>query len=106
MFRLSLGLKEALQDTVDTFNKAHNPSGIPWKEHKRPNDENAASAVSESRGIFLPSCYKTVQELESEDAYVFIHVDNPGVHINFKVNMAKDGNKLYLICETYYGLLY
>ena len=90
---------------MDTFNKAHNPSGIPWKEQKRPNEETVASLESGSRGVFLPPCSKTLQELESEGAYVFVNVANPRVNMNFKVIMAKDGNKLYLICEEA-GLFY
>jgi hypothetical protein len=99
LFSLGPGLKKALQDTVDTFNKAHNPSGIPWKEQKRPNEDTVASLESGSRGVFLPPCSKTLQELESEGAYVFVSVSNPRVNMNFKVIMAKDGSNLYLICE-------
>jgi hypothetical protein len=37
LFSLVPGINQALQDTMDTFNKTHNPSSIPWKEDKRPN---------------------------------------------------------------------
>ena len=74
LFIFEPGLKKALQDTVDTFNKAHNPSGIPWKGQKRPNEETVASLESGSRGVSLPPCSKALQELESEGAYVFVNV--------------------------------
>jgi len=51
LFSLDIGLKNAVQDTVDTFSKARNPSSIPWKGHTRPNEDNATSAESESRGV-------------------------------------------------------
>ena len=79
LFSLDPGFKKALQDTVDTFNKAHNTSGITWKEHQMPNEENVASAESESRGVFIPPCSKTLQELESEGAHVFVNVAIPRV---------------------------
>ena len=52
LFSLDQGLKKALQDTMDTFNKAHNQSHIRWKEQKGPNQENVASLdVWESRRL-------------------------------------------------------
>ena len=98
LFGLDPTLKKTLEETVNTFNKTHNPSGIPWKELKRPNEQDVASAESGSRGVFLPPCSKTLQELESEGAYIFTHVANARVNMNFKVIIPKDGNKLYLTC--------
>ena len=95
LFGLDGILKKTLQDTVDAFNKAHNPSGVPWKESKRPNTVDAASAESESRGVFLPPCSKTVQDLESEGAYVFTHTATPCVNMDFQILIPSDGSKIY-----------
>ena len=105
MFGIDPGLKKALQDAVDTFSKAHNLSSIPWKNQKRPNEENVAIAESGSRWGFLPPCSKKFQELESEDAHVFVNVGSPRVNMNFKVIKVKYGNKPDLICEDD-GLFY
>ena len=80
---------------MDAFNKAHNPSGVPWKEIKRPNTVDVASAESESRGVFLPPCSKTVQDLESEGAYVFTHIATPCVNMDFQILIPSDGSKIY-----------
>jgi len=106
LFGIDPILKKTLQETVQAFDKAHNPSGIPWKEHKRPNEEDIAKAEAGNRGVFLPPCSKeTLQELESEGAHIFIHAATPRMNMDFQVIIPRDGSKLYLTCSQD-GLFY
>ena len=98
MFSLDPALKKTLEETVAAFNKQHNPSGVPWKE-KRPNATDVASAESKSRGVFLPPCSKTVQELVSEGAHVFSHTATPRANMAFKLLIASDGSKMYFTSQ-------
>ena len=51
LFSIDIGLKKTFMQTVEEFNKVHNPSGIPWKEVKRPREsgESGSQGVRESR---------------------------------------------------------
>ena len=98
LFSLDPALKKTFEETVAAFNKQHNPSGVPWKE-KRPSTTDVASAESGSRGVFLPPCSKTVQELVSEGAHVFSHVATPRANMAFQLLIASAGTKIYFAAE-------
>ena len=102
LFGLDAALKKTLETTIEEFNKEHNPSGVPWKEMKRPTPDGQSQGVqateSESRGVFIKPCSKTVQELETDGAFVFKHTATPRVNMNFKLIVSPDGDKLYLTC--------
>ena len=71
LFSIDAALKKTFTLTVDEFNKAHNPSGIPWKEVKRPREAEASgsqdvTAGESSRGVFLTPCSKAAKDLETE----------------------------------------
>ena len=102
LFSIDIGLKKTFIQTVEEFNKVHNPSGIPWKEVKRPREpgESGSQGVkageSESQGICLTPCSKSAQDLEAEDFLVFRHTANPQHNIEFKLYVSQDRSKLYL----------
>ena len=58
LFSIDAGLKRTFNHTVEEFNKVHNPSGIPWKEVKRPREAGESGSrgrrVRESRRISYP----------------------------------------------------
>ena len=97
IFGVEASLKKALETTVADFNKANNPSGVPWKE-KRPNpDETVTAAESTSRGVFLqPVSSTTAEDLVKDGAFVFEHTATPKANLNFKMYVPEDGSKVYL----------
>ena len=105
LFSIDAGLKKTFDHTVEEFNKVHNPSGIPWKEVKRPREagESGSQFVeageSESRGVFLTPCSKAAKDLEAENCFVFKHTANPKYDTEFKLYISEDGSKLYLQCS-------
>ena len=102
LFSIDAALKKSFNQTVEEFNKVHNPSGVPWKEVKRPREAEGSGSqgvevgASESRGVFLTPCSKSAKDLEAEKHYVFKHAANPKFNVAFTIYVSEDGGKLYL----------
>ena len=102
LFSIDAALKRNFTLTVEEFNKVHNPSGIPWKEVKRPREsgsQEVTAGESESRGVFLTPCSKAAKDLEAENCIVFKHAATPKFNVEFKLYVSEDGSKLYLQCS-------